>query len=78
MTKLSEIYKCEICGNIIEVSHEGPGSLVCCGQEMKKLEEKTEDASTEKHVPYIEKMSKEIIVKVGKICWHQLGTTTFS
>ena len=66
MTKKLEIYKCEICGNIVEVLHAGVGSLVCCGQEMKKFDEKTEDASTEKHVPYIEKTSDGILVKVGQ------------
>ena len=66
MTKLKEIYKCEICGNIVEVLHAGPGALVCCGQEMNLFEEKTEDASTEKHVPYIEKTDNGILVKVGQ------------
>jgi superoxide reductase len=66
MTKLKEIYKCEICGNIVEVIHAGPGALVCCGQDMVLLEGKTEDASTEKHVPYIEKTNSGILVKVGQ------------
>jgi len=66
MTKLKEIYKCEICGNIVEVIHAGPGALVCCEQEMILLEEKTEDASTEKHVPYIEKTDSGILVRVGQ------------
>jgi len=66
MTKLKEIYKCEICGNIVEVIHTGVGALVCCEQEMKLLEEKTDDASTEKHVPYIEKTNNGILVKVGQ------------
>jgi superoxide reductase len=66
MAKLREIYKCEICGNIVEVLHGGQGALVCCGEEMKKMEEKTEDSSTEKHVPYIEKTEKGILVKVGE------------
>ena len=66
MTKLKEIYKCEICGNIVEVIHAGSGALVCCEQEMKLLEEKTDDASTEKHVPYIEKTDNGILVKVGQ------------
>ena len=66
MTKLKEIYKCEICGNIVEVIHTGAGALVCCEQEMKLLEEKTDDASTEKHVPYIEKTNNGILVKVGQ------------
>jgi len=42
------------------------GALVCCGEEMKHLEEKTEDASTEKHVPYIEKTSNGVLIKVGQ------------
>jgi len=66
MTKLKEIYKCEICGNIIEVVHEGAGALVCCGEEMKLQEEKTEDSSVEKHVPYIKKTDDGVIVKVGE------------
>ena len=66
MAKLKAIYKCEICGNIVEVLHEGAGALVCCGEEMKKLEEKTEDASTEKHVPYIEETSDGLLVKIGQ------------
>jgi superoxide reductase len=66
MTKLREIYKCEICGNIVEVIHTGVGSLVCCGEEMKLLEEKNDDSSVEKHVPYIEKTSKGFLVKIGQ------------
>jgi len=66
MAKIRGIYKCEICGNIVEVLHEGPGALVCCGEGMKHLDEKTEDASTEKHVPYIEKTSNGVLVKVGQ------------
>ena len=66
MPKLKAIYKCELCGNIVEVLHEGAGALVCCGEEMKKLEEKTEDASTEKHVPYIEETSDGLLVKIGQ------------
>ncbi len=66
MAKLREIYKCEICGNIVEVLHGGQGALVCCEEEMIKMEEKTEDSSTEKHVPYIEKTDEGILVKVGE------------
>ena len=54
MTKRNEIYKCEICGNIVEVVHDGSGQLVCCSQPMKLQEENTTDASQEKHVPVIE------------------------
>ena len=66
MTKLKEIYKCTICGNIVEVLHEGVGELVCCGQPMERQKEKTEDSTVEKHVPYIEKTATGVLVKVGQ------------
>jgi len=64
-TQKTQIYKCEICGNIVEVLHEGAGALVCCGQNMKLISENTVDASHEKHVPVIEKDDQGVIVKVG-------------
>jgi superoxide reductase len=67
MTEKKQIYKCEICGNIVEVLHEGKGELVCCGQPMKLYEEKTADSATEKHVPVIEKMDDKVKVKVGSV-----------
>lgn len=67
MTELNEIYKCEICGNIIEVMHIGAGELVCCGQPMNLLKEKTENEGKEKHVPVIEKTGAGIKVKVGSV-----------
>jgi len=67
MTKKLEVYKCEICGNIVEVLHEGVGQLVCCGQTMKLLEEKTEEQGKEKHLPVIEKIDSGIKVKVGSV-----------
>ena len=66
MTKLREIYKCNVCGNIVEVLNKGVGELVCCNQPMELQKEKTEDAATEKHVPYIEKTNNGILVKVGQ------------
>ena len=66
MTKVREIYKCNICGNIVEVLHAGVGELVCCGEPMELMKEKTEDSSVEKHVPYIEKTGDCVIVKVGQ------------
>ena len=65
--KLNSVYKCELCGNIVEVIHVGGGTLVCCGQEMKLLEANTVDAAQEKHVPVIEKSDTTITVKVGSV-----------
>lgn len=69
MTKQKEIYKCSICGNVVEVLAAGIGQLVCCGKPMDLLNEKTEDPaiSMEKHVPIIEKIKEKIIIKVGAI-----------
>ena len=63
MTELNQIYKCNVCGNIVEVMHAGIGELVCCGKPMELQTEKTEDEGNEKHVPVIE----ENKVKVGSI-----------
>ncbi len=67
MTKKFEIYKCEICGNIIEVLHEGAGELVCCGQPMKLLEEQSKGKYAEKHAPVIEKNQEGVLVKIGSV-----------
>lgn len=67
MTKLNQVYKCELCGNIVEVLHTGGGELVCCNQPMVLLEENMTDAATEKHVPVIEKSGNTITVKVGSV-----------
>jgi superoxide reductase len=67
MAKKLEIYKCMVCGNIVEVLHGGDGELVCCGQPMENLAEKTADQGKEKHVPVIEKISGGYKVKVGSI-----------
>ena len=67
MTKLSEIYVCEICGNRAIVDKIGAGPLVCCGQNMILLEEKREDIGKEKHKPVIIFEENKIIVKVGEI-----------
>ena len=65
MTERLQVYKCEICGNIVEVLHEGKGQLVCCGEPMKLMVEGAVDAAKEKHVPVIEKTAGGIKVKVG-------------
>lgn len=63
----NKIYKCNSCGNIIELIHEGEGQLVCCGKPMELLKEKTLDVGKEKHVPVIEISQKVIKIKVGSI-----------
>jgi len=67
MVKQNGIYKCEICGNVASVIEAYEPELVCCGQPMKLLEEKTEDEGQEKHVPVIEKTESGVKVKVGSV-----------
>ena len=67
MAQRLQIYKCAVCGNIVEVIYGGAGELVCCGQPMELLDEKTADAATEKHVPVIEKIDGGYKVKVGSV-----------
>ena len=67
MPNLLEIYKCDICGNIVEMVHGGAGALICCGEQMKQMIENTVDAAREKHVPVFEKVADGRIVKVGSV-----------
>jgi superoxide reductase len=74
MTFLNQIYKCEICGNIVEVVHTGATSLVCCGQPMNLIEEKKEDKGQEKHLPIISELPANmcqvkdgVTIKVGEV-----------
>jgi superoxide reductase len=67
LAKKLEIYKCEACGNIVEVLEGGEGELVCCGEPMQQMTENTVDAAKEKHVPVIEKVGGGIKVKVGDV-----------
>ncbi len=67
MAEKLQVYKCEICGNIVEVLHGGAGELVCCGQPMNLMTENTVDAAKEKHVPVVEKTQNGFIVKVGSV-----------
>jgi len=62
-----QVYKCSVCGNMVEVIHAGGGTLVCCGQPMNLLTENTTDAAEEKHVPVIEKVDGGIKVTVGAV-----------
>ena len=67
MAERLEIYKCEACGNIVEVLEGGGGELVCCGESMQLFVENTVDAAKEKHVPVIEKIEGGVKVKVGSV-----------
>ena len=67
MTERLQVFKCGVCGNIVEVMHAGAGELVCCGQPMKHYVENTVDAAKEKHVPVVERSAEGFKVKVGSV-----------
>jgi superoxide reductase len=67
MAERLEVYKCEICGNIVEVLQGEKGELACCNQPMKLMAENSVDAAKEKHVPMIEKISGGVKVTVGSV-----------
>ncbi len=67
MTAITQVYKCEKCGNIVEVLHAADGELVCCGVPMKLLKENTSDGAKEKHVPVIERIAGGFRVTVGAV-----------
>ena len=67
MAKKGMIYRCSVCGNIVDVLHEGAGTLVCCGQDMEMLQEKEQDQGLEKHVPQIKIEGDTATVTVGDI-----------
>jgi superoxide reductase len=68
MTEQKQIWKCEVCGNIIEILHKGADSLVCCNQSMILQKENTiEQEGKEKHIPIIKKDAKGVVIKVGSV-----------
>lgn len=73
MTELNQVYKCNVCGNIVEMVHAGEGELVCCGQPMELKQMKSEEEGTEKHQPVIERTDIGVIVRVGSVA-HPMET----
>lgn len=67
MTKKLEMYKCEICGNFVEVILSGIGELVCCNQPMQLQVPNTTDAAAEKHVPFFVKKDDELEIRIGSV-----------
>ncbi|NOZ76276.1 MAG: desulfoferrodoxin [Euryarchaeota archaeon] len=67
MSGRGQVYRCSVCGNVVEVLHVGGGELVCCGQPMDLQEENTVDAALEKHVPVVEETATGVRVKVGSV-----------
>jgi len=76
VSKVRQVYKCDVCGNIVEILTVGGGELVCCGKVMELMVEKTEDQGKEKHVPVLEKTADGVKVKVGTV-EHPMEDTHF-
>lgn len=67
MTKKMQIYRCDVCGNVVEVLHTGQGTLVCCGQPMQLKEEKKQEEGNEKHLPVVTSTDEGVEIKVGEV-----------
>ncbi|EOR19882.1 MULTISPECIES: desulfoferrodoxin [Clostridium] len=67
MVKKLQVYKCGVCGSMVEVLNEAGGTLVCCGKPMTLLNENTVDAAVEKHIPVAVEENGELLVKVGEV-----------
>jgi superoxide reductase len=67
MSERNTIFRCQLCGNIVDLIAPGGGTLVCCGQPMTAQAENTTDAAVEKHVPVIEKIAGGYRVVVGSV-----------
>lgn len=67
MTEHLQVYKCEKCGNMVEVVRAAAGTLVCCNQDMTYMKEGSVDAAQEKHVPVVEKIDGGFRVSVGYV-----------
>lgn len=69
MTEKLEMYRCDVCGNLVQVLISGEGELVCCGKPMVLINPNTsEDASLEKHVPvFIKDAEGRLEIQVGSV-----------
>lgn len=67
MTEKHQVYKCPVCGIIVEVNHKGAGTLSCCGQSMQLMNEKKEEEGNEKHLPVVSFEGETLVVKVGAV-----------
>lgn len=67
MAERLQVFRCEVCGHVIQVMHGGAGTLVCCNQPMQQLTENTTDAAQEKHVPVVERDGEKVTVRVGSV-----------
>ena len=67
MKEKFDLYRCELCGNIVALIKNGGGELVCCGKPMVKLEAGVTDGAAEKHIPYFEKDGDRLKVQIGSV-----------
>ena len=63
--ELNQVYYCQVCSNLVELTQVGGGDLVCCGQNMTLLTAKTIEEGKEKHLPIVEASSAGITVTVS-------------
>ncbi len=62
-----DFYICKHCGNLITKIADSGVPVVCCGEEMVKLEPKMTDEGNEKHLPVVETNGSDCTIKVGSV-----------
>lgn len=62
-----KFFKCNVCGNVVELIVKGGGQLVCCNESMELLVPKEQEAGNEKHLPVANMEGNQLSVKVGSI-----------
>lgn len=67
MTNVLKLYRCSICGNLISMMEDHGPVPVCCGKNMKLVEENTVDASLEKHIPIVFRNGRDVNISVGSL-----------
>ena len=67
MTERNQVYQCNVCGNMVEITHIGSGTLVCCEQDMELFSSKSQEEGNEKHLPVVEEADGKLKVKVGSV-----------
>ena len=67
MTKQLEFYKCNVCGNLIQVLVSGNGELTCCDEQMKLIVANSqENVKGEYHLPVKIIENEEEFIQVGE------------
>ncbi len=66
MAKQFDVYKCDECGNVVELMHAASSNLACCNQAMTQMDDSNKSGADATHVPVVEKTEKGFKISVGE------------